>query len=219
MPTKSKNKPTWTAKKLETAYLKMLLTNGKRPASVFAFADSIGITEGKFYTFFNSFDGIESVIFTKLMSTTVKSVKTGNNYASFSAQEKLLTFYFAHIEVLQSHRSLIALKWPEVKRNPTKTPAWLIGYRKVFLDYANQIVMEGIEKDEIKERPFLSDRYDKAFWIQLAFVVHFWVHDDSTDFEKTDAAIEKAVSLSFQLLGDTTIDSFIDFAKFLWQSK
>lgn len=219
MATKTKSRPKWTSKKLEEAYLKMLLTKGERPSSVFAFTDSIGISEDKFYTFFNSFDAVENAIFTGLMEKTIKTVKNGDGYDTFAAQEKLLTFYFAHIEILKSHRSFVALKWPEIKRNPGKTPSWLKGYRKAFLDFARQIVMEGITNEEIKERPFISDRYDKAFWVQLAFVVHFWINDDSSDFEKTDAAIEKAVNLSFQLLGDTTIDSFIDFAKFLWQSK
>ena len=219
MATKTKTAPKWTNQKIEDAYVKSLLTAGKRPASVFAFADSIGISEEKFYSFFSSFDAIENAIFTEIISKTVKNVKSGEGYSSFSAQEKLLTFYFAHIEQLKSNRSLISLKWKELKSNPAKTPAWLKGYRQVFLDFARQIVLEGIANEEIKERPFLSDRYDKAFWVELAFVVHFWINDDSPDFEKTDAAIEKAVNLSFQLLGDTTLDSFIDFAKFMWQSK
>lgn len=218
MATKTKTAPKWTNRKIEDAYAKSLLTEGKRPSSVFAFADSIGMSEEKFYSFFSSFDAIENAIFTEIISKTVKSVKSGEGYNSFSAREKLLTFYFAHIEQLKANRSLISLKWKDVKKNPTKSPAWLKGYRQVFLDFARQIVVEGIANEEIKERPFLSDRYDKAFWVQLAFVVHFWINDDSADFQKTDAAIEKAVNLSFQLLGDTTLDSFIDFAKFIWQS-
>lgn len=217
--TKTKSQPRWSRKKIEEAYLKTLLTDGKKPASVFAFTDVIGLSEEKFYTFFNSFEAIENDIFTSLMTDTIQTVKSGGGYNDFSAREKLLTFYYAHVEVLKKHRSLVALKWPEVKRNPAKTPSWLKGYRAAFLEYANQIVLEAIAKDEIRQRPFLSDRYDKAFWIQLAFVVHFWINDESADFEKTDAAIEKAVNLSFQLLGDTTLDHFIDFAKFLWQSK
>jgi hypothetical protein len=35
----------------------------------------------------------------------------------------------------------------------------------------------------------------------------------------SDAAVEKAVNLSFQLLGESAIDGAIDLAKFLWQSK
>lgn len=219
MTTKTKAAPKWTNRKIEDAYLKTLLTEGKRPTSVFLFADSLGISEEKFYSFFSSFDAIENGIFTDIISKTVKGVKSGEGYNSFTAQEKLLTFYYAHIEQLKANRSLISLKWKQVKKNPTISPAWLKGYRALFLDFSRQIVMEAIANEEIKERPFLSDRYAKAYWVQLAFVVHFWINDDSPEFERTDAAIEKAVNLSFQLLSDTTIDSLFDFAKFMWHSK
>jgi hypothetical protein len=100
-----------------------------------------------------------------------------------------------------------------------RTPKQLEGYKKSFMTFAMEIVVEGIEKEEIKERQYISERYDKAFWLQLAFVVNYWIGDSSKDFEQSDAAVEKAVNLSFQLLGDSTLDSVVDFAKFLWQSK
>lgn len=219
MATKTKTAPKWTAQKIEDAYLKTLLTDGQRPTSVFLFADSLGMNEEKFYSFFSSFDAIENGIFTEIISTTVKGVKNGDGYNSFTAREKLLTFYYAHMEQLKANRSLISLKWKQVKKNPTISPVWLKGYHQVFVDFAREIVMDAITNEEIRQRPFLSDRYPKVFWLQLAFVVHFWINDDSPEFERTDAAIEKAVNLSFQLLSDTTIDSLFDFAKFMWHSK
>lgn len=219
MATKTKTAPKWTDRKIADAYLKVLLTEGKRPSSVFLFADSLGMSEEKFYSYFSSFDAIENQIFTDIISKTLKDIKSDEGYKSFSARDKLLTFYYAHIEHLKANRSLISLKWKQVKRNPSISPAWIKGYRETFLEFARQIVFDAIANGEIKQRPFLSDRYDKAFWVQLAFVVHFWVNDDSPEFERTDAAIEKAVNLSFQLLSDTTIDSLFDFAKFMWHSK
>jgi hypothetical protein len=70
----------------------------------------------------------------------------------------------------------------------------------------------------MKKRPYISDKYDEALWIQFLFVVYFWIKDDSPGFEKTDAAIEKAVKLSSELMGEGPVDSFIDLAKFLYQN-
>jgi ubiquinone biosynthesis protein COQ9 len=50
-------------------------------------------------------------------------------------------------------------------------------------------------------------------------VLRFWVKDDSKNFEQTDALIEKTVKLTFELLGESPLDSFIDLAKFLYQNK
>ena len=87
------------------------------------------------------------------------------------------------------------------------------------MDFAKDIVSEAIEKDEIKYRSMIAERYDQAFWFQLAFIVDYWCGDSSNGFEQSDAAVEKAVNLSFQLLGETALDGAIDFAKFLWQKK
>lgn len=208
----------WTKEKIRDAYIRTILLEGKQPNSVFRFTDDLGMPESKFYTFYSSFDAIENEVFKDMMSSTIESVTGDSGYAEFSAREKLLTFYYAHLEVLMEHRSLVAIKAPELRRKPT-TPEWLKGYKEIFLNFARSIVGDAIQSEEIKERRFISDKYDKAFWFQLMFVIDFWIRDTSADFQNTDAAIEKAVNLSFQLLNDTTLDSIVDFAKFLWQSR
>ena len=66
----------------------------------------------------------------------------------------------------------------------------------------------------------ITDRYDEALWLQVMFVFRFWLKDDSPGFwKKTDAAIEKSVNLAFDLMGKSAVDSFVDFAKFLFQSR
>jgi len=77
----------------------------------------------------------------------------------------------------------------------------------------------GYETREIKERKFISDKYAHGFWIQALFVLKYWIDDKSTNFEMTDAAIEKAVDVSFKLISDNTIDSLIDFGKFILAKK
>jgi len=215
--TKSKSAK-WTKEKLREAYIRFTLLEGERPRSVFKFVDDLGVSESEFYTFYSSFDAIENEVFQEMMETTLKSLRGDVQYAGFTAREKLLTFYYAHLEVLVKQRSFVSLKWQELKKRPT-TPEWLKGYKQTFINYARTVISEAIESEEIKERRYISDKYDKAFWFQLMFVVDFWVKDTSPNFENTDAAVEKAVNLSFQLLGDSTLDSIVDFAKFLWQSK
>jgi hypothetical protein len=51
----------------------------------------------------------------------------------------------------------------------------------------------------------------------LAFVIHFWLKDDSADFERTDACIEKSVQLTMDFVGRNAVDKLFDFGKFLFQ--
>jgi AcrR family transcriptional regulator len=207
-----------TPKHIIDAYLKYVLTEGKQPASIFKFADDLGISEADFYSHFTSFESIEKHIWEDLMAETLKAIEKDSNYESFNAREKLLSFYYTHLEVMKGRRSFIMMRWTGLKE-VMKTPDSLKSYKEHFLKFAKRIIVEGINGDEIKERQFISDRYDQAFWFQLVFVIDFWVKDTSADFEQTDAAIEKAVNLSFELLSESTLDRAIDFVKFLWQTK
>lgn len=219
MATKTKStKPKITPKHIIDAYLKYVLTEGKQPASVFKFADDMGMSEADFYSHFTSFESIEKSIWENLMGETLTALEKDSNYESFNAREKLLSFYFTHLEVLKGKRSFIMMRWSGLK-DSMKTPDTLKPYKEHFLKFAKRVIVEGINGDEIKERSFISDRYNQAFWLQLVFVIDFWVKDTSTDFEQTDAAIEKAVNLSFELLSESTLDRAIDFVKFLWQTK
>ncbi len=203
---------------LQNAYVKYVLTQQTEPTSVFSFAEMMGITESEFYKHYNSFESVEVAVWNELMSSTLARLKNDESYSAFSAREKLLAFFYTHLEVLLDRRSFVCKKWPDLKSS-LRTPRAFEGYRNQFMEFAKEIVNEAIDKEEIKYRAMLSERYDKAFWFQLVFIVDYWRNDNSKDFEQSDAAVEKAVNLTFQLLGETALDGAIDFAKFLWQRK
>ena len=81
------------------------------------------------------------------------------------------------------------------------------------------ILLEAKTTGEVADRPFISEKYDEGLWLQLWFIFQFWIKDSSVSFEKTDAAIEKSVHLAFDLMGKSALDTFADFAKFLYQNK
>ncbi|MEJ2006194.1 MAG: TetR family transcriptional regulator C-terminal domain-containing protein [Cyclobacteriaceae bacterium] len=99
------------------------------------------------------------------------------------------------------------------------TPQVLRGFRETFMDYVQEIINEGRETEEIKDRKYISDKYKDGLWLQTMFIINFWLKDDSESFEKTDAAIEKAVNLSYDLMGAGPLDKMLDFAKFLYQNR
>lgn len=217
MATRVKSK-TPSKSDLTDSYVRYLLTKGEPPASVFVFAEENGISERQFYAHFSSFEALEVFVWTQMMEKTMDALRRDENFAGFSAREQLLSFYYTHLEILLTSRSYIVMKWPEVRKN-IQLPTYLKGYKEQFMAFAKDVVERGIEKDEIKYRARLSERYDKAFWLQLAFLIDFWCRDNSSGFEQSDAAVEKVVNLTFQLLGESALDSAIDLAKFLWQNK
>jgi hypothetical protein len=216
-PKKTKAAEVDTKSLILKAYQEHRLENGKQPASIFKFAKDLNITEKDFYALFNSFGGIEKEIWHDYFNQTKTIIESDDVYAEYSVREKLLSFYFTFFELLQKNRSYVLLCFS--KKAKMGTPSFLKVFKNDFRHYAKDLVLEGIETDEIASRTYLSDNYDKAFWIQMMFLLRFWINDSSQGFEKTDAAIEKSVNLSLDLVAKGPLDSMIDFVKFLIQNR
>ncbi|MES2389457.1 MAG: TetR family transcriptional regulator C-terminal domain-containing protein [Bacteroidota bacterium] len=204
---------------LKDAFITYLLENGQRPPSVFKFARDLGISESAFYTQYNSFDALEKDIWTGYATQAIDTVTSDPVYAGYTIREKLLSFYFTLVQNLLTNRSYVLLTLKGGHEPLRIFPSVLSGFRKVFVEYAKNLVAMGLADGEIAARPYITDKYGESLWLQLMFVINFWLKDESAGFEKTDAAIEKAVNLSMDVMGRNTLDSAFDFAKFLFQSR
>jgi len=222
MATKQKtSKSAETGKKeypdIMEAYKTYLLIHGKPPKSVFEFCKSINLEEPEFYKQFSSFNALEKSIWAGFIQTTIDTLKASAEYPDYPVREKLLSFYYTYVEVLKANRSFILMmceKSFDLLRKYTLEKS-----HHLFIDYADELIKEGIETGEIQKRMYISDKYGEGLWVQLLFVLSFWIKDESAGFEKTDAAIEKAVKLSFDLIGPGAVDSLFDMAKFIFQQK
>ena len=206
------------AEKIKKAYKEYVLENGTQPSSIFKFVKELKVKEEVFYEEFNSFEAVEQDIWVGLLHQTVEAIQAEEVYDQYSAREKLLAFYYTLIEVMKAERSFI-LQTAHFDRRSGMMPSFLKAFKKHFMEFIDEVLLEASETEEVKTRPYISERYRDGIWVQFLFVVRFWVKDDSRGFEKTDAAIEKAVNLSFDLMGRGPLDAMVDFAKFLYQNK
>lgn len=207
------------AEDLKEKYKEYVLTNGHEPTSVFLFAKEMGIKEEVFYQYYGSFNAIQSAIWADLIEQTISAVKGDKIYLEYSARERLLAFYYTLMERLKRDRSYVKYTIDTKIKKPEIVPAFLQDFRRRFVSFVEELLQEGLEKGEIAQRPIITNRYKDGLWLQLAFVINFWLKDDSANFEKTDAAIEKSVNLAFEFMADGPIERVIDFAKFLYQNK
>lgn len=219
---------TLTAKKKEKkdhhqlileGFVSYVLEHGKEPATIFKFAKDLKIKEAEFYNYFTSFDAIKSAIWVALFEETHRQLEDQEVYKEYAVREKFLSFLFTWVEELKKNRSyLLALysnKVTTFKNLPNDTRE----FKDKFSDFASELILEGRETQEIASRPLITEKYDEALWLQVGFVFRFWLADTSPRFEKTDAAIEKSVNFAFDLMGKSALDSFLDLAKFLYQTK
>ncbi len=203
---------------IREAYKSYWLENGKRPASVFILCKIANVPETDFYELYGSMESVENDIWLDYFQRTLDQLKTDDTYQHYNAQEKLLAFYFLWVQKLKEDRSYI-LQQKERFFFPGGHLRQLSLFRHAFYDYAASLIREGYLSNEIRERKYISDQYVHGFWMQALFVLKYWIEDKSINFELTDAAIEKAVNLSFQLIHSNTLDSLLDFGKFILTRK
>lgn len=200
-------------------FVEHVLEHGSAPKSVFKFAKDFKMKEEEFYTYFTSFESIKSAIWVSIFDSTLEQIESQEVFKEYSVREKFLSFLFTWIEELKKNRSYLLSLYQDKTQSMKSLPIDAKEFKEKFKDFAGEIILEGKETQEIANRPIISDRYDEALWLQTAFIFRYWLDDRSPRFEKTDAAIEKSVNLSFDLMGKSALDSFLDFAKFLYQNK
>ena len=190
--------PMATVESIQKAYIDFVLTEGEQPKSVYIFAKKNKMPEEEFYKFFASFDAIEQNIWTGFAVKTIAEIKTQEVWPQYTSREKVLSYFYSFFELLKGSRSFVVYS---IKKQPKtfSTPQVFVGIKDVFENFCNDLIVEGIESNELSERKFFSNRYKDALWVQLVFVLHFWINDNSTGFEKTDEAIEKGINVTFDL--------------------
>ncbi|MBC7447967.1 MAG: TetR/AcrR family transcriptional regulator [Hymenobacteraceae bacterium] len=203
--------------RIRAAYRDHLLRHGAPPPTVFALAETVGLSESVFYEHYPTFEAVDRDIFREFIEQARRRAEATPEYAAYAVREKLLAFYYTLIEGLRAERSYVQLKQRQRPFFNRSTPTYLQDAKSSFEQYADELLIEARMSKEVARRAFFNDRYAAGFWYQLLFLLDFWLKDSSPSFERTDEAIEKAVTLSFDLIGRNPLDSAVEFAKFLWR--
>lgn len=199
--------------KIIEEYIRFMLEHEERPASVEAFTELLKFQEDTFYKYFKSFEELEKYFWKMLFDDVLSKISNQDVYRSYSINEKLLTFYFSWIEVLDEHRSYALL----VNRRKSVFelyPSDFDWFKDSFQAFVAGLIEEGLATEEIARRQMITDKYKYLLWMQPVAIFKFWIKDTSENYEDTDALIEKTVNFSFDLMRSNSLDSFFDLAKF-----
>ncbi|MBD2766720.1 TetR/AcrR family transcriptional regulator [Hymenobacter sp. BT664] len=202
--------------RIKQAYLDFVLNEGRPPQSVFKLTQQLGIAEQEFYKLYANFESIERELWADFGRQAREAAATEPVWEGYGSREKLLAFYYTLLEILKQNRSyaLMSLR-RSLHRVPALTPQVLDDFRQDFERFVGDLLAAGRVSGEIANRPLVQEGYPRFFWQQALFVLGFFAKDDTVNFERTDAAVEKAVTLSFDLVGRNTLDSAVDFVRFL----
>ncbi len=199
-------------------YMEYVLDQDKKPKSVYSFAKAENFEEATFYEYFGNFEALEQIIFKVFFDNTIAVLEKSDDYESFDARNKLLSFYYTFFEILTVNRSYVVYAL-EYKKDNLKKLRSLIKLKQTFTNYIGNLEISLLKvKQETLEK--VQDKTLKeSAWLQLLITMKFWLDDTSPSFEKTDIFIEKAVNTSFDLIDVKPLKSVIDLGKFLFKEK
>ena len=202
--------------RIKQAYLAFVLNEGHPPASVFKLTQQLGMAEAEFYKHYPNFAAIDRELWADFGRQARATAAAEPVWDGYGSRERLLAFYYTLLEILKNNRSyaLMSLR-RSLQKMPGLTPRVLDDFRQEFEAFVRDLLSTGRVGGEIANRPLVQQGYPRFFWQQALFVLGYFAKDDSLNFERTDAAVEKAVTLSFDLVGRNTLDSAADFVRFL----
>ena len=205
--------PTDLRAKILVAFAAHWSEEGRPPRSVARFCKELGITEVIFYKHFPSLHAVEKAFWRHWITEVISAVEGGEDWEEFTARERYLSFLFALTQSAIARRSLLLERFHDI--SPISHPAGLEGMRSEFLEFAGRLIDRGTESGEIAERRGLSTLYPGILYVHLRWVIDQWLKDESEEFERTDAFIEKTVTLAFDLFRSQALDSAADLIRFL----
>lgn len=197
-------------------YVKYCLKHGQAPATVYQLCEHLNMQESEFYSHFGSLEKVEESVLVTRWHSVAEKFAQDEQFASYGLTEKMLTLHFAFIESLRDIRSYLLWKFQDWK-NPMDQVKGLMALREAFQKTVKPLLDMASAQGEIPDRNVVSKLNVEALGMNLAFVMHFWLKDDSADFERTDACIEKSVQLTMDFVGRNAVDKLFDFGKFLIQ--
>lgn len=204
--------------KIIQAFIEFELLEGRAPHSPLELTKKIKLKESEFYEHFSGLDKLRSVILNDIVMKTLVTLDADEMYSDYSAREKLLALYFTLFEKFLEQRSYFVNRYSHIRNLPDTSPDW-----KLFLESlttrVQEILNEAKSEQEIEDRPLIGNHYAKGYKLLFAYLFRVWLKDDTEGFTTTDAAIEKSVNLSFELLGKSPLDSLLDFGKFAFTTK
>lgn len=203
---------------LISLYMDYVLEHNEQPKSVYIFSKANNFEESKFYEFYASFEAIQKQIFKAFFDNSIIALNKSEDYQSFDARNKLLSFYFTFFEILTANRSYVVYAL-ENHKNSMKSLALLSELKKCFTLYIDYLDIETLDIKQEQIDKIQRRALKESAWLQLVLTIKFWLDDTSASFEKTDIFIEKSVNTSFDVLNITPLKSVIDFGKFLFKEK
>lgn len=218
----TKKKKSYTRDEIFQHYMDNYVSHhgGFQDLSDFATASKIPIDQ--VLKHFETRDELDKAIWDELLINSVLTVENDPSFDQFTRREKMLSLYYTFFENLRLNRPFVVLHLDNFPSGKKRNHLF-DEMKPTFLDFVERIVNEPDFFDTsstlAKFKNVRITVIKEGFWKQMLFLISFWAKDTSSEFEKTDEAIEKSVTVAVDLTDTSRLKNMFDLGKFLWQER
>jgi AcrR family transcriptional regulator len=198
------------------AFMTDTLEAERFPVSVYKFCKEHKISETDFYAHFGSLESLQKEIWISFFNQTIELLEKDKAYADYGNREKMLSFFFTFFELLGLNRSYILFTLRQ-QGSQLQELEQLRGLRRAYKTFSKELILEANSEKSNRFTRHNPEVFSEGAWLQLLFLLRFWMRDGSPGFEKTDMAIEKSVNTIFDVFDNTPLERVLDFGKFLYK--
>lgn len=186
--------------------------NDRSLTNVYRFCEMHQISESDFYNHFSSLEKVEQYFFALLVEKTTDTLYHTEEYAKYTTEEQLLSFYYTFFSNMTANRSFVLHL---IKDQNLHTLKKLSTLRSSFMAYIKTLDIEKLNWKQKDLNNIQNKAIEETAWLQLLATIKYWKEDDSPKFEKTDIFIEKALNAGFEIVNVQAFKKVMDFGKFL----
>lgn len=143
---------------------------------------------------------------------TIEICEEGEDYAQYSAREKMLAFVFTFLQTIGKDEEKFSSLLKQ-NRIPFLNTRMFSELKDAFKKYTDTLIFEATNSGEIQARPIIANYYQQLLWSAFLSVLYFWADDKSEHKENTDVMVEKTIHFTFDVLAPNPIDSGIDLVQ------
>src|SRR5690606_16091523 len=205
--------------KVILGYRQYIIAHGHQPGGVTDFCKEISVSEESFLEIFKTLDEVADAVWADMLDEVLNAVESKLGYNECTTREKVHHFYQEFFMKMKTYRSYLLLTFGDGLASLGGTPAGMGELKKKFKTWVKELIAQGVQLEQLANRRKITVGNVSLFWFQFLFFLNIWKHDKSPAFETTNIAVEKAVTLTFDLIEKNALDSAFDFGKFILQTE
>lgn len=205
-----------TRKKLLIAAVDIITEKGFKAATMREIARRGGVSDATIYNYFATKEKILTAYFEDMQHQTIQTLKTIEDFHSYTLQEQLQTLIETNLEQFKADREFVTVAFQRAFQTPLVSKSEMATSRSIFIEAVSDMLDAAIEAGEIPEQPYQGMIPELITDLYLG-ITYYWLKDDSTSFVLTTQLLDKSLNLTVSLLQSGIVAKTLDIASFLFR--